>query len=365
MLVVDLTEKSTGSINFSIGYSTTEYVVGAVSLQERNFLGKGYDVKIDTSLSFKRQNVDFSFTNPYIMGLPIAAGIDLFATKTDNTDTSSYESRQVGGALRAGFRLDEYSSMSFKYGVSWRKIDGIDELHASPAVIATEGSTLKSAVSSTYTWDNLDSPVRPTNGFRGQLRGEAAGLGGDVYYGSLEAHGWFFVPLYEEAVILKIEGNAGHMEPFNSDDVPLQDRFFKGADTFRGFAMSGIGPRQTGNDGFTDAIGGTTYAIGTVEMNFPLGLPEEWGIEGAVFSDFGTVFGAPEDSIAKGTGACVGGSSTKDCTVFDTVDFRASIGAGLIWQSPFGPLRFEAAYPLMKASYDKTEWFRFSIGTRF
>ena len=100
-------------------------------------------------------------------------------------------------------------------------------------------------------------------------------------------------------------------------------------------------------------------------MNFPLGLPEEWGIEGAVFSDFGTVFGAPEDTVLKTTGTCVGGSSTKNCTVFDTIDFRASIGAGLIWQSPFGPLRFEAAYPLMKASYDKTEWFRFSIGTRF
>ena len=149
---------------------------------------------------------------------------------------------------------------------------------------------------------------------------------------------------------------------FNGKDVPLQDRYFKGADTFRGFMRSGVGPRQRGNDGNTDAIGGTTYAIGTVEMNFPLGLPEEWGIEGAVFSDFGTVFGAPEKTVKQRQGWL---HRSQICKVFDTADFRASVGAGIIWQSPFGPLRFEAAYPLLKADYDETEWFRFSVGTRF
>ena len=362
VLVVEVQEKSTGSINFSIGYSTTEAVVGSVSLQERNFLGKGHDVKINTTLSFKRQQADISYTVPYFMGLPISAGVDVFATRTDNTSTSSYQSQQVGGALRTGFNLDEYSSLNLKYGITWRDINGIDPSHASPAVIASEGSTFKSFVGATYTWDNLDSPVRPTNGFRGQIETELAGLGGDVYTASLEGHGWYFLPIYEESIVLKLEANAGHIESLNSDNVPLQDRYYKGADTFRGFAQSGVGPRQTGNDGDQDAIGAQTYAIGTVEVTFPVGLPEEWGIEGAVFSDFGTVFGAPENSIAAGTGTCTG---TKNCTVFDTMALRASVGAGVIWQSPFGPLRFEAAYPLLKASYDETEWFRFSIGTRF
>lgn len=367
-LIVALQEKSTGSINFSVGYSSVEYVVGSVSLEERNFLGKGYDVRINTSLSFKRQNVDFSFTNPYFMGLPISAGFDLFATKTNNQDVSSYDSKQIGGALRTGFRLDEYSSLSLSYGLAWREVKGIDPASASPAVIDMQGSSLKSAITTGYTWDNLDSPVRPTNGFRGQLIGEVAGLGGDVYYGSVEAHGWYFIPIYEETVVLKLEGNAGHIQSLNSDNVPLQDRFFKGADTFRGFMRSGVGPRQINNAGGTDSIGGTTYAIGTVELNFPLGLPEEWGIEGAIFSDFGTVFGAPENTVAEAFGStCDNGDADllDTCKVFDTMAFRASIGAGLIWQSPFGPLRFEAAYPLMKADYDKTEWFRFSIGTRF
>lgn len=360
-LIVSVTEKSTGKISFSIGYSSTEQVVGTVELSERNLMGRGQNVKLNTTLSFKRQQVDFSFTEPYFMGMPISAGIDLFATKSDNTLVSSYESTNIGGALRTGFKLDEYSQLGFKYTLAFRDVSGIDAAEASPAVIAQEGSTLKSSVGATYTWDDLDSPVRPTLGFRGQIDSEIAGLGGDTYYGRLEAHGWYFIPLYEESIVLKLEGNAGRIESFNNTDVPLQDRFFKGSDSFRGFAQAGIGPRQIANDGSTDAIGAENYAIGTVELNFPIGLPEQWGIEGAAFTDFGTVFGTPEDTSLIGDNGCIIAS----CTVFDTMAFRASVGAGLIWQSPFGPLRFEVAYPLMKAKSDETEWFRFSIGTRF
>lgn len=371
VLVVDVTEKSTGSINFSIGYSTTDYVVGSISVQERNFLGKGYDVKVNTTASWYKQQVSLGFTNPYFMGLPIAAGFDVFGNIVNNEDTSSYMSQSLGFALRTGFRLDEDSSITFRYGLTWRQIDNINKDVASPAVIETEGETLKSYVSSTYTWDNLDNPTKPTNGFRGQIEAEIAGLGGDVYFGSVEAHGWYFIPLYEDSIVLKLEGNAGQVQPIGDHDVPLQDRFFKGADTFRGFAVSGVGPRQRGNDGGTDAIGGRTYAIGTVEMNFPIFLPEEWGVGAAVFSDFGTVFNSGVDSEVSPEGDCSfgqnapGSSDPPNCEVYDTAAFRLSIGAGIIWDSPFGPLRFEAAYPVLKADYDQTEWFRFSVGTRF
>ena len=172
VLVVDVQEKSTGSVSFSVGYSTAEAVVGSVSLQERNFLGKGQNVKLNTSLSFKRQSVDFSFTEPYFMGMPISAGFDVFATSTDNQATSSYNSQQVGGALRTGFALDEYSSLNFKYGLAWREVSGVDESIATPAIIDMQGTSIKSSVGAAYTWDNLDSPVKPTNGFRGQIDSE-------------------------------------------------------------------------------------------------------------------------------------------------------------------------------------------------
>jgi outer membrane protein insertion porin family len=360
-LVVEVTEKSTGKISFSIGYSSFEKVVGSVELTERNLLGKGQYLRLNTSLSFKKQSLDFSFTEPYFMGMPIAAGFDAFATRTDNTEFSSFKSTQIGGALRAGFRLDDYSDLGFKYTLAYRKVSGVDITEASPAVIGQQGHTWKSAIGATYTWDDLDSPARPTTGFRGQLETEVAGLGGSTYYGSVEAHGWYFYPVYEDQVIFKLEGNAGHIEGFNGKDVPLQDRFFKGADSFRGFAQSGVGPRQINNAGGTDSIGAQTYLIGTAEVNFPLGLPEAWGIEGAAFTDFGTVFDNPEKTVALGTNNC----AVASCTVFDTMTFRASIGGGIIWQSPFGPLRFELAYPIAKAKFDDAEWFRFSVGTRF
>jgi outer membrane protein insertion porin family len=363
VLVVDVTEKNTGSLTFSIGYSTTETVVGSVGVQERNLFGRGYDVKLNTAVSFKKQQVDFSFTEPYFMGMPLSAGIDLFATRTNNKDASSYNSEQIGGALRTGFRLDEFSSVNFKYLLSRRKTGSVDIASAAPAIISQTGVDWKSAITAGYIYDDLDSPTRPTTGLRAQIETEIAGLGGTTQYGSVEGHLWYFVPFYDEKVVLKLEGNAGHQESFTSDKIPLQDRFFKGSDSFRGFAKSGLGPKQVGNDGQLDSIGAKTYAIGTVELNFPLGIPEAWGIEGAVFTDFGTVFNTDDGSVDVGPGSLCTGASK--CTVFDKAALRASIGAGIVWNSPFGPLRFEAAYPLLKQDFDEKEIFRFSIGTRF
>ncbi len=364
VLVVELTEKATGSISFSAGYSSVETVVGSVGYTERNLFGRGQQLKLNTSVSFKRQELDFSFTEPYFLGMPVSAGVDGFATRTDNRDYSSYRSEQIGGALRAGFNLDEYTSTTFKYYLARRKVTDIDEKEAAPAIIAQEGTNWKSSVGNTLTWDDIDNPNDPTSGLRAQLETEVAGLGGDDKFLGIEGHAWYFLPLFDERVVVKFEANAGHLQSFGNKDVPLQDRYFKGADTFRGFAKAGVGPRQLGNDGKYDSIGGTTYAVGTLEAVFPLGLPESLGLQGTVFSDFGTVFGAPDESVARGTGDCRA-SAPKDCDVFDSASLRASVGAGIIWKSPFGPLRFEAAYPILKEKYDDKEWFRFSIGTRF
>jgi outer membrane protein insertion porin family len=366
VLIVEVVEKSTGSLNLTAGYSTSDGVIGGISITERNLLGRGQNVRLDTQLSWDRQTVDFGFTEPYFLDMPLSAGFDLFATRSSDTDTTNYDSTKYGGALRTGFRLDEWQSLSFKYSLARREITIDDEAHVSPAILDAEGVTWKSAVASAYVYDDLDSPSKPTKGFRGKGTLEIAGLGGDVYYASIDAAAYYFIPLFFEGVVMKLEANAGHMEPLTSDDIPIQDRFFKGSDSFRGFERGGVGPRMDNTRGDSDAIGGQTYAIGTVETTFPLGLPEEFGLEGAVFSDFGTVFGAPEDTLAAADGTlCPTGPKDDECEVHDTMDFRMSVGAGLIWQSPFGPLRVDVAYPLIKADYDEEELFRFSVGTRF
>ena len=367
VLIVEVVEKSTGSLNLTAGYSTSDGVIGGISVTERNLLGRGQNVKLDTQLSWDRQTVDFSFTEPYFLDMPMSAGFDLFATRTSNTDTSNYDSTKYGGALRTGFRLDEWQSLSFKYALARRELEVDRPQKVSPAILDAEGITWKSSVLGSYVYDDLDNPGKPTKGFRGKGVVEIAGLGGDVYYASVDASAYYFIPVLFEGVVVKLEANAGHMEPLTSDDIPIQDRFFKGSDSFRGFERGGVGPRMGNTRGDTDAIGGQTYAIGTVETTFPLGLPEEFGLEGAVFSDFGTVFGAPEQTLPEGSKLCVndGDGTAEKCEVFDTMAFRLSVGAGVIWQSPFGPLRVDVAYPLIKADYDEEELFRFSVGTRF
>ena len=139
-------------------------------MSERNLLGRGQFLKLNTTVSFKRQQVDFSFTEPYFMGMPISAGFDLFATKTDNSDVSSFESTNIGGALRTGFKLDEFSNVGFKYTLAYRDVSGIDVTEASPAIIAQEGSSVKSSVGATYTWDDLDNPNRPITWLQGPAR---------------------------------------------------------------------------------------------------------------------------------------------------------------------------------------------------
>ncbi|WP_137392430.1 outer membrane protein assembly factor BamA [Rhodoligotrophos defluvii] len=353
VLIVQVEEKSTGTLNFAAGYSTSEAVVGSVSVTERNLLGKGQFVRLATSLSFKRQEVDFSFTEPYFLGRNLSAGIDAYATRTDQQDESSFDVRQLGGGFRFGFPLSENGRITTRYNFTNRRIWNVPE-NASQAILQSKGTTNISLVGATYVYDMLDNPLNPTSGYRFQLSTDVAGLGGDAQWARAELAGYYFYPIWD-GVVFMARGTAGHMEPLGKEIQPI-DRFFKGGNSFRGFERAGIGPRDisTSRD---DALGGYTYGIGTLEVTFPLGLPEEFGIRGAVFTDFGTLFNAPDNFKCS--------NDYTKCLVGDKAEFRASAGASVIWQSPFGPLRFDFAEALLKEKYDKTEWFRFSVGTQF
>jgi outer membrane protein insertion porin family len=256
-----------------------------------------------------------------------------------------------------------------KYSFSHRviEVDDTDLPNVSPAIRQARGSDNISLVQADFTIDDLDNPLKPTSGYRVEATETVAGVGGDVHYFKTEVEGYYFMPLLFDGFVLKAKGTAGHVEGWPGfEEVPIIDRFYKGSDSFRGFQRAGIGPRMsngmTGSAQEIDSIGGKTYAIGTLEVTFPLGLPEEFGIEGAVFTDFGTVFNAPESTLPPSDPICPGPNS---CQVFDKASLRASVGAGLIWQSPFGPLRVDVAWPFLKEDFDKTELVRFSAGTRF
>ena len=357
ILTIRVVEKSTGSLHFSAGYSTTEGVIGSADYTERNLLGTGRQLNLKTSLSFKRQSVDFGFTEPYLLGYNMSGGIDLFGSRTDMKKESKYRTNQIGFGLRLGFALDDYQHLYTRYRLTYRDtkiksgvdicsptIGGVANPDYSPSICDSKGKDLISLLGATYVFDNLDSPLDPTSGFRGQLAVDLAGVGGDVHYIKTEAAGYYFMPLFMDGLTLKLKATGGYIQGWNGDKVKINDRFFKGGSSFRGFEVSGVGPR----DNAGNSLGGKAYAIGTVEVLFPIwGLPESLGLSGSVFTDFGTVFDAP--------GADFG----------DKPKLRASAGAGLIWKSPFGPLRLDVAYAFKKAKYDKDELIQFGVGTKF
>ncbi len=343
---VQVQEQSTGELSLGAGYSTVDGILGDVTLRERNFLGRGQDLRLTARLSFTSQEFDLSFTEPYFMDRNVSAGFDLFRITRDRQDVSSYDEFTVGFGLRMGYPLSEHWRQTLRYSLFQRTIENVDS-GASLLIREQEGTTLNSSVGQQLTFDNLDSRIDPTSGQLVRFGVDLAGLGGDVHYvrTTLAANAYF--PIWTNDLVLGVSGEVGHVAGLG-ESVRINDRFFVGGTNMRGFERGGLGPR----DGVTgDSLGGNTYGVGTVELTFPLGLPEELGIRGRTFTDVGTVTSV--DDVPAGV------------EVQDTGALRVAVGAGVSWSSPFGPIRLDLAYPVMREDFDRTQAFRFSFGTRF
>src|SRR5262245_16732090 len=341
---VTVEEQSTGDLQFGAGYSTSDGPIGDVSIRERNLLGRGQDLRLGFVLSGRRSQLDLSFTEPYFLDKNIAAGLDGFLTRTDRPE-SSFDEKNAGGGFRFSWEWAEFLRQTVRYTLSQDEIFNVDS-DASLAIKQQEGTTLSSVVGQELTYDRRDNRFNPTEGYVVRLRNDVAGLGGDVRYlrSRLGAGYWYPVT---SSVTASLNGEIGYIFGFNQD-VRITDAFFLGGSTLRGFETAGVGPRDIATD---DSLGGNKYAAGSLEVSFPLGLPEEYGIKGRAFSDFGTLFDSDFDDTAS--------------TIVDNKSIRVSLGVGLTWTSPFGPLAVDLAYPIVREDFDKEEFFRFSVGTRF
>jgi outer membrane protein insertion porin family len=340
-----VTEQSTGEVQLGVGYSTSDGPLGDVTIRERNLLGRGQDLRLSTSLSGVSSQIDLSFTEPYFLGRNLAAGFDLFRTTRDNQSFSSYDETNTGFALRMGYPLSENLRQTLRYRLNYRQISDVED-DASRFIKEQEGNTLSSAVQQTLSYDRLDSRINPTDGYRITLSNEIAGLGGDVHYFKTQISADWYYPVTDSRV-LNIGGQIGNIIGLG-EDVRINDRFFLGGNSFRGFRTGGLGPRDLDSDD-KDALGGKNFALGSVELSFPLGLPSEFALQGHAFTDFGSLWGADES----GPG------------IVDDAALRASAGMGVSWASPFGPIRLDYAYPFAKQDYDKQEQLHISFGTRF
>ena len=354
---VDVMDQPTGEFSVAGGYSTQDGLIAQVSVAEKNFLGRGQYIRLSTSLGQRTRGVEFNFTEPYFLGRRISAGFDAYAKKQDETNYSSYKVDTEGGAIRFGFPITEEFTIGTNYTLYNRKIDipGDEYDDASAALKESEGNNLVSQAGYSLVWNTLDNTINPHDGWRAEFRQDFAGLGGDSKFLRTTADVRYYHELPADMVgFLRAQG--GYTWGYDGD-LRILDQFFMGPDLVRGFAPSGIGPRDANSDD-DDPLGGTTYFGGTAEVQFPLwGIPREFGLKGAVFADAGTVFGynGCEDD-------CKGGSVD---VVADNHKIRSSVGASLLWNSPLGPLRFDYAYVLSSDKHDDEQAFRFSGGARF
>ncbi len=348
---VDVEEQSTGELTFGAGFSTNDGVLGDISLTERNLLGKGQFLRLNLSVSSVRQDIALSFTEPYFMGKNFAAGFDIFKTKYDggsSLSNRSFDQESVGGTLRGSYPLTEHLTHALRYSYRTDDITDIDPT-ASLFIQRQAGENTTSLVGHSLIWDKRDSRFSPTEGWILRFNQDFAGVGGDAKFYRHEIRGAYYLSLISSDWVLKFGANAGHIDGWDDEEVRINDRFFVGGHDLRGFDNDGIGPRDklTG-----DPLGGNIYATGTVELSFPLGLPEELGFSGAIFSDIGTLLEVDE-------------MSTLANPILDESAPRVSVGIGIAWRSPFGPVRIDFSEAIVKETFDETETVRFSFGTRF
>jgi outer membrane protein insertion porin family len=369
-LQVKVTEQPTGEFSFSAGYSSVDQLVVDLGVTQRNFRGRGQDVRARVSLGSIRQQVDLGFTEPRFLGRDLAAGVDVYYYKYDLTRYSAYKTSSVGGNLRLDFPLSLNSRGSLVYTLRSDDVQIGDDLCSpatlefSSALCSQRGSFLTSSIGYGYRLDHRNDPQSPTRGFYLQFNQDFAGLGGDVKYIRTEGEtGWYHG--FSKAFVLSVVGSAGYVNGWGGDHVRINDRFFKGGNSFRGFQTAGIGPRDV-TLGRTDALGGKAYAIGSVEMTVPTFLPEQYGIRAALFTDFGTLGGldAP-DKANNGQLIDPTDPSKGRIDIRDDYALRAAAGVSVFWRSPMGPIRLDFSQIIKKQDYDRTELFRFSTGTRF
>ena len=341
-LSVKVIEKSTGELSFGAGLSSDSGVLGSASIRERNLLGKGQDLALSFGVSLQDTQIDLSFTEPYFLDRPLSAGFDVFASDNDRESESAYSEKAAGFGLRIGY--EPAPRWRQTWGYTFKDSDINASSTASAFIVAQDGKSSTSKLTHKISYDNTDNFFDPSEGLRLSWNIGLAGLGGSVAYLNNEAKASKFFPLAEQTV-LQLSARAGAI--FGLDqDVRLNDRYFLGGTSFRGFAFSGIGARDSVTG---DALGGNYYYQSTAELTFPLGLSKDVGIRGRAFIDAGAVY----DTDDQGAG------------ISDSSDPRVSIGVGLTWASVLGPLRLDFGYAVLKEDFDEDQIFSFTFGTRF
>ena len=429
VLGLDVEEKPTGQLSLSGGYSSLEKFVIQLAVSQNNFLGKGQSLDASVNYSAYSKSVQLGFADPYFLDKPILFGGQIYRQDyrsfnfIGNQRNTTYSQVSTGGGLRTGFPLTEYWSVGTRYNLVQDKIsldkksfftNGLcDPLKAGQYLCDEVGTRVTSSVGYSTIYDDTDG-IRPTRGQRLTFSQDIAGLGGDVKYGRVRGDATKYTSL-GGGFVFSAHAEGGYIKAFQAapgpfrDAIRLTDRFF--GPQLRGFDIRGIGPRvqrvpytstgtlATDQARITDALGGRTYYMGRLELEFPTGSAlRSAGLRPSIYADAGSLFNITAPKLTDVVAVCTPKTGTTGLTSFTSpsttcnVDYnnvahdptkfdfapgfkefflgnsgkpRVSVGIGVNWVSPFGPLRLDLARALIKQKGDDTKLFQFNVGTQF
>lgn len=349
---VDVEEQPTGSLSFGASYGADSGVGLSIGLQERNFLGRGQTVALDISTASDDRSARFNFIEPAFLGrdLEFSFGVNY----SESNHSNSYYDTRIGGISSGiAFPVGEDSRLQLNLNVTDSRIKNVDAnssflLHREEA----RKGELAASVGYRFTYDTRTSGLNPLGGVLLRFSQDFAGLGGDVRYIRSEVLAMAERRIMNEEVTLRAVFEGGHLHMLKGDSR-VTERYFGGG-KIRGFESNGLGPRDL-NVANRDALGGNIFAMARVEAEFPVGLPEEYGIRGGMFLDVGSVWSLDN----------IGGGPLGADPIDDSMNLRSSIGVSVFWDTPIGPLRFNLSHALKKEDYDRKRSFDLTIQSQF
>ncbi|RKE93958.1 outer membrane protein assembly factor BamA [Sulfitobacter guttiformis] len=351
---VDVEEKPTGSLNFGGSFSSSDGIGVAVSFAEQNFLGRGQKLFLNVTTASEARRYGFRFIEPSLLGRDVSLGLELDFSET-NSSFSSYDSTRLTFRPSLSFPVSENGRLQVRYTAEEiEATDRDDDETFAGGIIANDiaaGPLTSSALGYEYTYDTRRTGLDPNRGVLFRFSQDFAGLGGDQEYIRTVARVIGEQKLFNEEVTLRATLEGGALAWGGGTNRAL-DRFTLSTSQLRGFEPGGIGPRDTASDE-GDSLGGNLYVVGRVEAEFPLGLPEEYGIRGGVFYDVGNLWDLSDVNLSGGTVAGESGS------------FRHVIGVSIYWDTPVGPLQFNISDAIKKEDFDREQKFEVTLQTQF
>ncbi|MEO1238931.1 MAG: outer membrane protein assembly factor BamA [Pseudomonadota bacterium] len=347
---VDVVEQPTGTLSFGATYSSDTGPGLIFGFEESNFLGRGQALSFDVSIGTADQNTQLTFTEPFFLDRDLSVSFSVFYRTTDFED-QNFNTTALGFSTSANFPLNESTRLTLRYGLG-QDTRTNTSADTSAIILAEAGTVVTSEIGYVVTYDSRRQGLDPTQLVRLSFGQDVAGLGGEAQYVRSEISGVYQREILQGDVTLRAAGEVGALFSFGDYTTRVPDRYFNNSRKIRGFSPRGIGPRDTEavDENF---LGGNYQAFLRLDAEFPLGLPEEYGISGGLFADVGSIWGLDV--------TCVGCTTPVD----DGFDLRASVGFAILWNTGIGPLRFNFALPVAQNDLDETRNFNFDLQARF